>query len=90
MMQNNTINNILNDFYVRDYLKYIVFIFTRWGFVLSNCVIKNGSSVFSQRVFDILTCVSWQTMHLPLLQLISSQIECLLFHFVASLLSFSY
>jgi hypothetical protein len=44
-MQNNTINNILNDFYVRDYLKYTVFIFKRLGFVLSNCGLKNGSSV---------------------------------------------
>ncbi len=44
-MQNNILNNILNDFYVRDYLKYIVFIFKRLGFVLSNCGLKNGSSV---------------------------------------------
>jgi hypothetical protein len=44
-MQNNTINNIFNDFYVRDYLKYIVFIIKRLGFVLSNCGLKNGSSV---------------------------------------------
>ncbi len=44
-MQNNTINNILNDSYVRDYLKYIVFFFKRLGFILSNCGLKNGSSV---------------------------------------------
>jgi len=45
MMQDNTINDIFNDFYVSDYLKYVVCIFKRLGFVLSNCGLKNGSSV---------------------------------------------